>query len=189
MDILIEAAKTVHRTGDIFTRVDRFPATDHLDFPLNDEARRYLAAGPSFLQRYLPFWGANLLDRMAVLLIPVLTLMIPLLRVLPPVMDWSTRRRVCRYYSELVDIETQANEGLTSEQHRDLSKRIDRIEAKVTRLQVPTSRMDLLYTLRVHIDLIRGKLEKRATNPTAAAAPAEPGLVPSTAKARRTNVT
>ena len=63
VDILIEAAKEVHRNGDIFTPTDRFPATDHLDFPLSSEALRYLTAGPSFLQRYLPFWGANLLDR------------------------------------------------------------------------------------------------------------------------------
>lgn len=160
VDILIEAAKKVHRTGDIFTSSDRFPATDHLDFPLNDEARRYLAAGPSFLQRYLPFWGANLLDRMAVLLIPALTLLIPMLRVLPPIVDWNTRRRVCRYYGELVDIEMQAGEGLSQEQYQKLSWRIDRIEAKAARLQVPTSRMDLLYTLRVHIDLIRDKVEQ-----------------------------
>lgn len=160
VDILIEAAKEVHRDGDIFTPIDRFPATDHLDFPLSSEALRYLNTGPSFLQRYLPFWGANLLDRMAVLLIPALTLLVPMLRLLPPVVDWNTRRRVCRYYSELVDIETKANEGLTENQYRDLLRRIDRIETKVIKLQVPTSRMDLLYTLRVHINLIRGKLEE-----------------------------
>ena len=169
VDILIEAAKEVHRNGDIFTPTDRFPATDHLDFPLSSEALRYLTAGPSFLQRYLPFWGANLLDRMAVLLIPALTLLIPMLRLLPPVVDWNTRRRVCRYYGELVEIETQASEGLTTDQYQKLSHLIDRIEAKVIKLQVPTSRMDLLYTLRVHIDLIRGKLDEhrpivRATN-------------------------
>lgn len=161
VDILIEAAKEVHRTGDLFTSAERFPATDHLDFPLNSEARRYLDAGPSFLQRYLPFWGANLLDRMAVLLIPFLTLLIPMLRVLPPIMDWSTRRRVCRYYGELVEIEAQASEDPTSDQYQSLSKRLNRIETKVTHLQVPTSRMDLLFTLRAHIDLIRGKLEKQ----------------------------
>ena len=158
VDILLEAAKEVHRAGDIFTPVDHFPSMEHLDFPMNDEARRYLAAGPSFLQRYLPFWGANLLDRMAVLLIPLLTLLIPMIRILPPIMDWSTRRRVCRYYEELVEIETQAIAGLTSDQHRSLTERLSLIETKVRRLQVPTSRMDLLYTLRVHIDLIRKKL-------------------------------
>ncbi len=175
VDIMIEAAREVHGTGDLFTPVDRFPAIDHLDFPLNAEARRYLASGPSFLQRYLPFWGANLLDRMAVLLIPALTLLIPMLRVLPPMLDWSTRRRVCRYYGELVEIETQANEGLTPDEHRQLAAKLDRIEMKVARLQVPTSRMDLLYTLRVHIDLIRGKLEDQRTAPAAIpAAPPEP---------------
>lgn len=160
VDILIDAAKQVHGRGDLFTPVDRFPSTDHLDFPLNSEARRYLASGPSFLQRYLPFWGATLVDRMAVLLIPLLTLMIPMLRVLPPIMDWSTRRRVCRYYGELVEIENKAAQGLTPEQHRELYDRLNRIDLKVSRLQVPTSRMDLLYTLRVHIDLIRRKLEQ-----------------------------
>ncbi len=161
VDILIEAAKEVHQTGDIFTPAQRFPSIDHLDFPLNDEARRYLETGPSFLQRYLPFWGANLLDRMAVLLIPILTLMIPLLRFLPPIVNWNTRRRVCQYYGELIEIETNAREGLTSDEYRVLIKRINKIEKKVTKLQVPTWRMDLLYTLRMHIELVRGKLEQQ----------------------------
>ena len=165
VDILLEAAKEVHRNGNLFTAEDRFPATDHLDFPLHEEAGRYLSRGPSFLQQYLPFWGANLVDRMAVLLIPALTLLLPMLRVLPPVMDWNTRRRVCRYYSELVEIETQAEAGLTIEAYRGLCTLLDRIEAKVTRLQVPTSRMDLVYTLRMHINLIREKLSNARPAP------------------------
>lgn len=177
VDILLDAAKEVHRTGDLFTPAGRFPANDHLDFPLNEEAQRYLIAGPSFLQRYMPFWGANLLDRMAVLLIPALTLMIPMLRILPPVLDWSTRRRVCRYYSELVEIESQAGHGLTTKEHRDLSTRI---ETKVRGLQVPTSRMDLIYSLRMHIDLIRDRLndqQSRTATATASLAP-EPQPTP-----------
>ena len=42
------------------------------DFPISDDAQRYYKSGPPFLQRYMPFWAATLVDRIIVLLVPLL---------------------------------------------------------------------------------------------------------------------
>ena len=49
----------------------RFPNPQRQEFPLSDEADRFYKSGKPFLQRYLPFWVANLIDRMLVFLIPL----------------------------------------------------------------------------------------------------------------------
>ena len=39
------------------------PSTQLLEHPLAEEARRLYANGLPFLQRHLPFWLANLIER------------------------------------------------------------------------------------------------------------------------------
>ena len=125
-------------------------------FPLSKEAARYYKYGPPFLQRYLPFWAASLVDRLKVMLLPLLVLLFPLIKVMPPIYTWRMRARVYRWYGEL----EQAEERLAGGQ-RDLAwvhGELDRIETEVQRIKVPLSFTDQLYHLRQHIDLVRRQL-------------------------------
>ena len=54
----------------MFEKPAEFPAPKLLEFPLSPEADRYYRYGPPFLQRFLPFWAASLLDRIKVMLLP-----------------------------------------------------------------------------------------------------------------------
>jgi hypothetical protein len=45
------------------------PPLDHA-LPLHPSAQRFYDSGPPFLQRYLPFWLAVLIDRLFVMLLP-----------------------------------------------------------------------------------------------------------------------
>ncbi|MCB1758117.1 MAG: C4-dicarboxylate ABC transporter substrate-binding protein, partial [Gammaproteobacteria bacterium] len=85
VDLLMQAAAEVHGEPNWFARRGAFPTAEFLVYPLHPSAKRFYKHGPPFLQRYLPFWAATLIDRIAVLLLPLLTLMIPLARFLPPV--------------------------------------------------------------------------------------------------------
>jgi hypothetical protein len=122
---------------------------------LHPEAARIYAHGEPWLQRYLPFWLANLVDRMWVVLLSIVGLLIPLARVVPPVVEFRIRSRVFRWYGQLREIE--AAEG--SEPAEGLKKRLDEIEARVARVSVPLSYADELYALRSHIQLVRRRLE------------------------------
>src|SRR5581483_11158517 len=62
--LLLRAATEVHGGSGMLVRAGEFPAPRESGFPISAEARRYYQAGVPFLQRYLPFWAANLVDRL-----------------------------------------------------------------------------------------------------------------------------
>lgn len=155
IDLLLFAATTVHRKGDLFSARGEFPSDLYLDFPLDEDARRYLDRGPPLLQRHLPFWLATFVERTAILLIPLVTLLIPLIRILPPFLDWRTRRRVYRWYDELNAIETASKATQDSGERQALRQRLDEIERKLMDLSIPRHRTDLVISLRAHVKLLK----------------------------------
>jgi hypothetical protein len=153
IDLLLQAASEVHRDGGWFEATDEFPQPGLLAFPLNKEAARYYKHGPPFLQRFLPFWAASLVDRLKVMLLPLLVLLFPLFKVMPPFYTWRMRARVYRWYDELEEAEERLAAG---ERDRDwVFGELDRIEQEVRQVKVPLSFTDQLYHLRQHIDLVR----------------------------------
>ena len=120
VSLLLQAATGLHSEGSLFDAPGGFPNTRNLDFPLDDDARRFFRHGPPFLQRYLPFWTANLIDRMKIMLIPLLTLLVPLFKVMLPAYRWRVRRKIYRWYMELRALDV-ANPGkLKAEQLQEL---------------------------------------------------------------------
>lgn len=160
IDLLLQAAQSVHEEGGWFEQVGQFPAPDHLEFPLNADARRYYKYGPPFLQRFLPFWAASWVDRMKVMLLPLLALLIPLIKVTPPIYRWRMRSKVFRWYRELQEIDLGLfHHAPAPEDH--YRKELDRIEHEVAKVDIPLSYADELFNLRLHIEMIRRRLEVR----------------------------
>ncbi len=60
VQLLMRAATATHRDGGLFERAGEFPSLDFTDFPVSPDARRYIESGPSLLQRFLPFWAADI---------------------------------------------------------------------------------------------------------------------------------
>lgn len=153
IDLLLQAASEVHRDGGWLEASNEFPVPGLLAFPLNKEAERYYEHGPPFLQRFLPFWAASLVDRLKVMLLPLLVLLFPLIKVMPPIYNWRMRARVYRWYDELEEAEAEHTAGRRD--RASLFAELHRIESEVQRVKVPLSFTDRLYHLRQHIDLVR----------------------------------
>ena len=156
--LLLQAASAVHAGGDGFTAPGTFPSAQHLDLPLNDAARRYHASGPPFLQRFLPFWAATLVDRLAVMLVPLLTLLLPLFKILPPTYRWRIRSRIYRWYRDLRQVEQRIYGGADADVTAWAEGELDRIEGEVSQINVPLSYADQLFNLRLHIRFVRREL-------------------------------
>ena len=158
VDLLVEATRGLSGSGDEFANPDEFPSAKHLDFPQTSEAKRALANGPNFLRRYLPFWAAVLVERMWILVLPLLTLMIPLIRMAPPTYRWQVRRKILRQYRELKRIEISARDIRRPEAREQALKALDQLQAEAGRLQIPTAFAEDLYHLRLHIDFVKRDL-------------------------------
>lgn len=160
VDLLISAADEVHGDGSLLAEPGTFPSPRNSDFPLNPDAERHYKYGPPFLQRYLPFWAASWADRLKVMLLPLIGLMLPLVKLLPPIYRWRIRRRIFQWYLRLrrIDLEIETAD-LTPQLIDALQYRIDRIESEAALAEMPVSYTDQLYHLRLHVQLLRGKLE------------------------------
>ena len=159
-ELLLRIAKQIHGEPGLFEDVGQFPSRKYLDFPISEQARRFFDSGPSFLQRYLPFWAANLVDRLTIMLLPLVTLLYPLFKIVPPTYDWRMRSRINRWYEDLQAIEQKLDAGGSHDDHRRQLAELDRIEQGVRRVSVPLSYASALYTLRLHIDLLRDELQR-----------------------------
>ena len=158
--LLLDAAEKIHSGPGIFHKAGHFPSAEAIGLPLSDEARDFYKSGRPFLQRHLPFWLAVLIGRLLVLLIPVAGVIYPLLRFMPALYDLQMQRRIFRLYGELRFLEKDLESRPGRESIDNLTARIDRIEEKANRVRVPVSYANMLYTLRMHVTLVRERLKK-----------------------------
>lgn len=162
VSVLLQAAQHVHRPGGVFQRSGEFPAAREGDFPLSEDAQRFFRSGPPFLQRYMPFWVANLLERLLVLLVPLVAVLIPVMRIFPGVYNWRVRLRVFRWYRQLRAVELESAGNPSPERIAALLTRLDEIQDGVNRTRVPLTYSDYAYNLKLHIDLVRSRLRRAA---------------------------
>ncbi|MBL8405623.1 MAG: C4-dicarboxylate ABC transporter substrate-binding protein, partial [Dechloromonas sp.] len=159
--LLLQAASEVHGKSGFFQDAGEFPAYKDQMLPLSPDAARYYKSGPPFLQRYLPFWLAVLADRLIVLLVPIFALLIPLLKVAPAIYTWRVRSKVFRCYGELKFLEDSLKNHFDPAKLDDYRSRLDALDEEAAELHVPLGFTDLVYTLREHVNLVRGILQKR----------------------------
>lgn len=157
LQLFAQAARELHGPAGWFNRAGTFPTTEHSEYPVSREAERTIKGGQPFLQRYLSFWLANLVERMWLALGIIIAILLPLSRIVPPLYQFRIRSRVFRWYGQLRAIELQMQDEGADPAH--LAKELASLERKVSGISVPLSYADELYALRNNIDLVRRKLD------------------------------
>ena len=157
LQLFVQAAREFHGPPGWFNRAGAFPTTEHSEYPIAREAERAIRGGAPFLQRYLPFWLANLVERMWLVLGIIIAILLPLSRIVPPLYEFRIRSRVFRWYAQLREIENRI-------QARDsepalLAQELEQLDERVGKVSVPLSYADELYALRNNIGVVRRKLE------------------------------
>lgn len=160
IDLLLLAANETHGAGALLQRPGEFPRipADASEYQLAAAAARYFSSGPPWLQKHLPFWAANLVDRMLVLLLPLLGVLLPVLRFAPSLYGWRIKSRIYARYGELKFLELELAEQADAQQRAAWLARLDRIEDEVNRMQAPLMFADMIYTLRTHIRFVRARI-------------------------------
>jgi hypothetical protein len=160
VNLLLEAAEVVHEFGGEFEHEGEFPTPRYLDFKLSPEAERFYKHGPPFLQRYLPFWVAVLVNRLTILLLPIIAVVLPLFKLMPLIYRWRMRSKIYRWYSKLRAFDPDRHREEGAERLQEYLVELDGIEAKVSPISVPLAYSEELYHLRMHIELLRSKLKQ-----------------------------
>lgn len=160
-DLLIGAAKEVHGGPGLYRTAGEYPAPLARDFPISPDAERYYKSGGHFLYRKLPFWLANLIDRLIVVLLPLLVVVFPATKIVPNLYRWWMRSRIFKWYGALMTIERQVLANPNADEQLKLIHRIDAIESAVNDMKTPVSFADQLYVLRDHVRSVRQQLLAR----------------------------
>src|SRR6516225_4522488 len=156
--LLLNAAVQIHSQPGIFQKAGQFPAAESIDIPLSQEAQRFYKTGRPFLQGYLPFWGATLVEKVLVVLVPLAALLFPVFKFLPQSYDWMMQRRIRRLYDEIRLIESEMEARGPQFDRSALGTKLDLIDQRANHLQLPNVYASSLYTLRSHIDFVHTRL-------------------------------
>ena len=141
-----------------------FPSVKNLEIPIHEAAYRYLTDGDSFLEKFLPFWVASNINRLKYLLIPLLTLLLPLFKGVFPVYRWRWRSKIFRWYAD-VDRISKNWENFNNQKLGAVLTELDELMLEIkSTTNVPLTFKGEYYTLEMHIDnvaeRIRRKLQK-----------------------------
>lgn len=155
--LLLEAMREAHSPPGPFSRQGDFPAAMPQDLPLSQQAERFYRSGRPWLYQYTNFWLAVLLDRLALIIIPVLLALIPILRYAPSLYTWLHRRRLWRLHREIAELDFRVSDA---PQMKDAHRaRLAELESQVRLLRVPLPFEDEVYHLRNHLALLHGRLD------------------------------
>lgn len=150
-------ALPVPYVGDL----DAFPSLTHTQFPVNEDARKFLEEGPTPLESFLPFEFASPLSRIYLILLPLLVLAFPVYTLAKAGWEWFNNSRVVSWYPRINQIERSLEASTLDElmAQQDFLVGLDGQLARQRR--VPAGKMGTLYQLRTHLSFVIGKVEAR----------------------------
>jgi len=87
------------------------------------------------------------------------------MRVAPGLYNWRVKSRIYRRYGELKFIEAELEAEPERLTRAEWHKRVDAVEQDVNHMTMPLTFTDMVYTLRVHIGVVRKAIDRAATTP------------------------
>lgn len=158
--LLAQTLKEVHSGAGILQHAGEFPSINDPEFPVAEEALDYYRNGPSFLQRYLPFWMINHAKRLAAIMVAAIAVVIPLFAYAPRLYARFLNLRLAKLYRRLRLVNTRLKSELSTEQVAALQTDLENIDRAAN---IPPMRhSDLFFSLLMHIDMTRTRLAARS---------------------------
>jgi TRAP-type uncharacterized transport system substrate-binding protein len=163
IQLLVQAAQKVHSKRDPLAPPGAFPTQDYTELPVGADARYFFTTKPGILQQTLPFWLASLIDRLLILMVPLLVVLIPLFRLAPRLYQWRMRARVYKWYKRLRALDARLFEPSTPRQLAADREEADNLEREIAKaVKVPLSYMGAFYSLRIQLAYLRDQFKVEA---------------------------
>ena len=158
--LILQTCRQIQEQGGWLEKAGDFPSKLGVTFPLLPEARQFHDKGPSFFYKILPFWAANMVNRLWIMAIPLLTLVIPAIKLALPTYRWRVRRRIATKYRVLMAIDHKIVDGtIMNSLDADIAQLL-LYEDKLAKISVPIMFAADYYSLRSHVRYVRSRLEE-----------------------------
>ena len=163
IDLLAQAIVEAHGKPGIFQQAGEFPTLTDPEYPLEQSARDFYKNGPSFLNRYLPFWMTSYAQRIIAVLVAVIAIVLPVFSYAPKLYLSFVRVRLRRLYRRLRLVDKALLTELTLPQVQALQTEFEGID-RVANI-IPMQNSDLFFDLRTHLDRTRTQIAMRLAEP------------------------
>jgi TRAP-type uncharacterized transport system substrate-binding protein len=157
---LVDVAHDIHEAPSFLQRQGEFPNSREVDFTPSPIAQALANGDRPWTERVLPYWWAQFAELLMYGVAPILVITLLALLWIPSFFNWKVNAALQNFYGELKFLETDIEPTASSRpiEIKNLLKRLDDIEAKVTMLDLPNSYANRWYTLREHIARARSTL-------------------------------
>jgi TRAP-type uncharacterized transport system substrate-binding protein len=159
IDLLTQAIMEAHSAPGLFQKAGDFPTQTDPEYPIAQSARDFYTSGPSYMNRYLPFWMTSYVQRVIAVLVAVIAIVLPVFNYAPRLYLWFIRERIRRLYRRLRLVDRALLTDLTAPQVQTLQSDLESIARAAT--IVPMRNSELFFELRNHIDRTRTNLTAR----------------------------
>lgn len=158
---LTMAAIELHSARGLINDEGRFPAVQGTEMPVNNASRQLILEGASTWYDWLPYWLAAQINRMLLLLVPVFLVLVPALRTLPALYSYVMGYQVWQHYPSIRDIEDELETVSDPEALARMDARLAEVDDRISHLRLPSAYRQGAYDARLHIELIRRRIEER----------------------------
>ncbi|TNF70877.1 MAG: hypothetical protein EP299_13105 [Acidobacteria bacterium] len=158
VDLLLDAARSIHREPTLFASRGTFPNMDHTTLPLSPAAIHFYEEGPSPLRKYLPYWLASLISRFALIVAQVGAVVWLVLKTPPTILRFRFSIRQTKLYRKLEKVERRLVDG---EDATKLLVDLQEIENQSAELHPPIAALSEYLELRQNIHDQRERIETR----------------------------
>ena len=163
VDLLAQTIAEVHRAPGLFQRAGEFPTQTDPEFPVAEGALDFYKNGPSFLNRYLPFWITNYVKRTIAVLFAVIAIIIPIFSYAPRLYKWLVEYRLRVLYRRLRTIEANLQKCTMVHDIVALEGQIENLDRETIAFGVPMRHSAQYFSIKSYLHLVHNRIQKRRT--------------------------
>ena len=158
--LLMKAAVKINGTGSFFADPGLFPRFEDLNIPRSLVADEFYQKGSPYLQRHLPFWLAELVDRLVLVLMPFAALAYPIIVSLPRYRFRRMNRRIWGGYTKLKALEIEIAHSYEPTKYPEYLQLLNELEEQAIKGRIYGSVGADYFRLRQNIHFVRSLLEQ-----------------------------
>ena len=153
--LFLQAAAKINGGRSFFANYGEFPAYKDSVTPESDVAKSYFQKGAPTLLEYLPFWLAEFVDRLLILILPLFAFGYPIIKSMPSYRLNRAKARINDVYLALKRFEQELRENFDRAQTDVYMAKIAELDTRASTLRVPRSLVSDYFSLRSSIDFVR----------------------------------
>ena len=133
------------------------------ELPAHVAAEKFMISGESFLSRLLPYWGVRLVWQAQLMLLPIVTVLVPLWRMYPAIYSFRINQVLKRKYMALRDAEERINACDDPASLQDALAQLDsfRTDLEALSRKLPAYLQRDVYHWRLHVAMVRTEALER----------------------------